>query len=128
MGGVGEERLGKRYTRSNSARLESAFGHRSTRDCGLLDATGIGLFLFLVSQWRQHAWIYAIPWALEILGQDCCVHTRREYRLERIREGQMAAVASRLGGVSSFFCVRNLHVGHGLIGAFSWTRAALSSR
>jgi hypothetical protein len=92
----------------------------STRNRGLRNASGIGLFLFLVSQWRQPARNDdAIPWALEILGQGRCVHTRRQHRLERFREGQMEAVDSRLGGFLSFCCVRNLHVGPGLNCAFS---------
>lgn len=112
MGGAGVERLGESCTRRNGAGLESMLQHGCTRNRGLPNASGIGLFLFLVSQWWQPARNDdAARWALEILGQDCCVRTRRERRLERFRKGPMEAVDSRLGGFLSFCCVRNLHDG-----------------
>jgi hypothetical protein len=117
---MGVERLGERRTRRIGARLESILQHGSTRNRGLRNASGIGHFLFLVSPWRQPARNDdAIPRALEILGQDCCVRTRREQRFGRFLEGQIEAVDSCLGGFLSFCCVRNLHVGHGLNCAFS---------
>jgi hypothetical protein len=120
IGGVGFEKLGDRCSRREAARLESILRHGSTLNRGLRNASAIGIFLFMVSQWRQPTRnVDAIPWALEILWQDCCVRTRREHRLERLREGQMEAVDSRLGSVLSFCCVRNLYVGLGLNGAFS---------
>jgi hypothetical protein len=117
MGGM--DRLDEKRTQWNGARLESILQHGSARNRKLRDPSGIGLLLLLVSQWRQPAWNDAVSWTLEILGQDCCVHTCREHRLERFRKGQMAAVDSRLGGVLSFCCVRNLHVGNGLNCALS---------
>jgi hypothetical protein len=117
---MGVERLGERGTRRIGARLESILQHGSTRNRGLHNASGIGHILFLVSPGRQPARNDdAILGALEILGQDCGVRTRREQRFGRFREGQMEAVDSRLGGLLSFCCVRNLHAGHGLNCAFS---------
>lgn len=117
MGGL--ERLIEKRTRRNGARLESVLRHGSARNRELRDPPGIGLLLILVSQWRQPARNDAVSWTLEILGQDCCVHTCCEHRLERFREGEMEAVDSRLGGVLSFCCVCNLHVGNGLNCALS---------
>jgi hypothetical protein len=78
------------------------------------DAPCFGLFLFLGFTAAAAARRDAISGALEICRQDRRIPAHREHCLERVWQGQVETVHSRMGGVISLGFLRNLDVGHGL--------------
>jgi len=104
-----------RQTRTSAAKhMENILRESCVTDRWLLDAVGVELLFFLVSQWWEPAWDDAVIRIVEDTRSSRRLVIPGERHLGSSLQGEMETSNGWLGRCLSFRCVRDLHVGERL--------------